>query len=130
VEEAWRWYESRREGLGDGVGETLEAVRAHPEAAPVVHRDIRRRLLRRFPYGLFYRLIEGQVVVVACFHASRSPECGVRDASPLAAHFVLQPSQADRRRHPASDQRGPDSRPRVWIDAKRTSASASRCWPV
>jgi hypothetical protein len=22
------------------------------------------------------------------------------------------------------------ARPRVWIDAKRTSASASRCWPV
>jgi plasmid stabilization system protein ParE len=77
VEEAWRWYESRREGLGDEflevVGETLEAVRVHPEAAPVVHRDIRRRLLTRFPYGLFYRLIGGQVVVVACFHASRSP---------------------------------------------------------
>jgi plasmid stabilization system protein ParE len=74
---AWRWYESRREGLGDEfldvVGETLDALRAHPEAAPAVHDDIGRRLLRRFPYGLFYRLIEGQVVVVACSHASRSP---------------------------------------------------------
>jgi hypothetical protein len=39
----------------------------------VVLRDIRRQLLKRFPYGLFYRLIEGQVVVVACFHAKRSP---------------------------------------------------------
>ena len=28
---------------------------------------------RRFPYGLFYGLIDGQVVVVACFHAKRSP---------------------------------------------------------
>jgi toxin ParE1/3/4 len=78
VEEAWRWYESRREGLGDellsAVGEALEAILAHPEAAPVVHRDVRRRLLGRFPYGLFYRLIEGRVVVVACFHASLSPK--------------------------------------------------------
>jgi plasmid stabilization system protein ParE len=30
-------------------------------------------LLRRFPYGVFYRVIEGQVVVVACFHAKRHP---------------------------------------------------------
>lgn len=52
---------------------SLESICAHPESAPLVQRDIRRRLLRRFPYGLFYRLIQGQVVVVACFHAKRSP---------------------------------------------------------
>ena len=77
VEDAWRWYEARREGLGDEflyvVQASLESICAHPESAPVVRRDIRRHLLRRFPYGLFYRLIEGQVVVVACFHAKRSP---------------------------------------------------------
>jgi plasmid stabilization system protein ParE len=77
VEDAWRWYEAQREGLGeeflDVVGATLESIRAHPESAPVVLRDIRRQLLRRFPYGLFYRLIQGQVLVVACLHAKRSP---------------------------------------------------------
>jgi plasmid stabilization system protein ParE len=77
VEDAWRWYEARREGLGDefldAVQASLESICAHPEAAPLVHGDIRRLLLRRFPYGLFYRLIRGQVVVVACFHAKRSP---------------------------------------------------------
>ena len=77
VEDAWRWYEGQREGLGeeflDVVRATLESIRAHPESAPVVLRDIRRQLLRRFPYGLFYRLIQGQVVVVACLHAKRSP---------------------------------------------------------
>ena len=77
VEEAWRWYEARREGLGDEflevVQATLEAIRSHPESSPVIHRDIRRRLLKRFPYGLFYRLVQGQVVVVACFHAKRDP---------------------------------------------------------
>ncbi len=77
VEEAWRWYEARREGLGDEflvvVQATLESICVHPESAPVVHRDIRRRFLRRFPYGVFYRLIRGQVIVVACFHAKRSP---------------------------------------------------------
>jgi plasmid stabilization system protein ParE len=77
VEEAWRWYEARRAGLGDefleAVRAALESIRAHPESAPLVRRDIHRHLLRRFPYGLFYRIIQGQVVVVACFHAKRSP---------------------------------------------------------
>jgi toxin ParE1/3/4 len=65
VEDAWRWYEARREGLGDEflkvAQATLESICAHPESAPVVHRDIRRKLLRRFPYGFFYRLIRGQM---------------------------------------------------------------------
>ena len=77
VEDAWRWYEARRDGLGEeflGVVEaTLAQIEGHPESAPVVYRDIRRQLLRRFPYGLFYRLLEGQVVIVACFHAKRDP---------------------------------------------------------
>jgi plasmid stabilization system protein ParE len=30
-------------------------------------------LVKRFPYGLFYRLLDQQVVVVACFHTSRNP---------------------------------------------------------
>jgi toxin ParE1/3/4 len=77
VEDAWQWYEARREGLGDEfldvIQATLESITAHPESAPVVHRDVRRQLLRRFPFGLFYRIVEEQVVVVACFHAKRSP---------------------------------------------------------
>ena len=77
VEEAWLWYEAQREGLGDEflqvVQDALESIAAFPESAPLVQRDIRRQLLRRFPYGLFYRLIQDQVVVVACFHAKRSP---------------------------------------------------------
>ena len=71
VEETYRWYESRRDGLGDeylSVFErALEVIRAHPDSAPVVHGDVRRQLLRRFPQGLFYRLVERQVVVVACW---------------------------------------------------------------
>lgn len=77
VEEAYPWYEAQRAGLGDAflasVHAALEIIQAHPDAAPVVHRDTRRLLLRRFPYGIHYRLVQGQIVVVACFHAKRNP---------------------------------------------------------
>jgi plasmid stabilization system protein ParE len=76
VEEAFRWYEARRDGLGDEflelVQSGLQSIASYPQAASVVHRDVRRHLLPRFPYALFYRQIEGRPVVVACFHAKRS----------------------------------------------------------
>ena len=77
VEGAYRWYEDQRAGLGEeflaAVQAGLEMVAAHPLAAPVVHRDTRRLLLRRFPYGVFYRLVKDEIVVVGCLHAKRHP---------------------------------------------------------
>lgn len=78
VEEAYRWYERQRAGLGEeflsAVQGALEVVASNPEAHPVVHRDTRRFLLRRFPYGLYYRVLDAEIVVVACFHAKRDPK--------------------------------------------------------
>jgi plasmid stabilization system protein ParE len=38
-----------------------------------VHEQVRRALLRKFPYALFYLFNEETIVVVACFHVRRSP---------------------------------------------------------
>ena len=77
IEQAFRWYEQRRPGLGDEFLELLDSalgeIRAHPERFPVIHRDTRRMLLSRFPYAIFYRIYESGVVVVACMHAHRDP---------------------------------------------------------
>jgi toxin ParE1/3/4 len=77
VEGAYRWYENQRAGLGEEfpavVQAGLELIAAHPLAAPVVHRDTRRLLLRRFPYGVFYRFVKDEIVVVGCLHAKRNP---------------------------------------------------------
>lgn len=77
VEYAYRWYEAQQTGLGEeflaAVSAALASVAANPERFPVVHRQTRRALLRRFPYGFFYRIIDDQVVVVACMHARRDP---------------------------------------------------------
>ena len=77
VEGAYRWYEDQRAGLGEEflgtVQAGLELIAAHPLAAPIVHRDTRRLLLKRFPYGVFYRLVEDDIVVVGVLHAKRHP---------------------------------------------------------
>jgi plasmid stabilization system protein ParE len=75
--EAKRWYERQREGLGADfllcVEEALEKTRRHPELYPVVYQDIRRAVLRRFPYAIFYRLVGQQIVVIGVLHGRRDP---------------------------------------------------------
>ena len=77
VDEAYDWYESRRSGLGEefleAVRQTLLRVETQPEQYPVIRRKIRRALLQRFPYGLYYRVYEDHIVIVACMHGRRSP---------------------------------------------------------
>jgi plasmid stabilization system protein ParE len=77
IQEAYEWYEERRQGLGeeflDAVREVLEAVESAPLRFPVIRKDVRRALLRRFPYSILY-LVEPEVtVVLGCFHGRRDP---------------------------------------------------------
>jgi len=75
--EAFAWYEERRVGLGDrfllSVEAALSTIKRYPESFPVVHRQVRRALLRRFPYGVFYTVADTTIVVLAVFHCGRDP---------------------------------------------------------
>ena len=48
------WYDQQRHGLGDEFARSLESainrIARNPLAAPAVHQDVRRVLLKRFPY--------------------------------------------------------------------------------
>jgi plasmid stabilization system protein ParE len=78
IDDAYRWYEQQRAGLGEEflavLRTTMDRVVAQSEAFAVIHRATRRALVpRRFPYGLFYRVHGDTIVVVACMHAKRDP---------------------------------------------------------
>ena len=77
VESARDWYEAQRSGLGGEFIDAVDAAVTHivefPDAHPIVYRDARRHLLRRFPYGIYFRTEGNGVVVVACLHAAREP---------------------------------------------------------
>ena len=75
--EAQDWYEKEAPGLGrrfrEAVDALVERMSANPRQFPIVFKNLRRALLRRFPYSLFFA-VEGQTLVaIACFHASRDP---------------------------------------------------------
>ena len=70
------WYESRRSGLGKEFAQELDATLTriidNPLAFPRVWGEIRRAVLRRFPYGIYFRLADGDVVVLA-IHGRQDP---------------------------------------------------------
>jgi toxin ParE1/3/4 len=78
IVDAALWYEQRSHGLGReflrAVDVTLAEIVRMPERYPTVHREVRRALLRRFPYGLYFVVTPGAVTVVACMHARRDPK--------------------------------------------------------
>ena len=77
LEEAATWYEGQVAGLGEEfLNEALaafDAISENPALYPVVHRCTRRALMRRFPFGIYYRAETNLLVVVAIMHGSRHP---------------------------------------------------------
>ena len=71
------WYERQRTGLGSEFSQAFDGIirvlGQLPEAGPVVHRDLRRVLLRRFPYAVYYQLHADRLEIVACLHTHRNP---------------------------------------------------------
>ena len=54
----------------DGAG---IAIKADPLACPKVSTALRRHVMNRFPYGLYYRVTPDEIIVVAVMHAKRDP---------------------------------------------------------
>jgi toxin ParE1/3/4 len=76
--EAQRWYRRRGTNVTRSFRQAVEAgldlIERYPEGHPLVYRDVRRVLLRRFPYSLFF-VVDGEIaVVIGCFHSARDPK--------------------------------------------------------
>jgi plasmid stabilization system protein ParE len=80
VTDAAAWYESQRERAGLGreflqeFRAATEKLRRDPLLFQAVFAPIRRILLRRFPFAVFYEVVGREVVVLTCAHTSRDPE--------------------------------------------------------
>ncbi len=76
--EAFAWYEARVPGLGSEflltVDAIMNAILRNPQQYPVVHKNLRRAITRRFPYQVIFIVEEKQIVVIAVFHAKRNPD--------------------------------------------------------
>jgi plasmid stabilization system protein ParE len=76
-DEAIDWYEQQAElGLEflDCVDDTLTRIQTMPESCEMVFEDVRRAVVQRFPYSVFYQVELQQIVVLAVFHSKRDPK--------------------------------------------------------
>ena len=75
---AVRWYDEQRPGLGDAFADACRAavdlVASRPLLFATIHGPIRRVLLRRFPYAIFYLAEERGTVVLGVMHERRDPK--------------------------------------------------------
>lgn len=71
-------YESIELGLGHDfaleVYATIQRVLDFPEAWPALDGDVRRSLVRRFPYGVLYSEENDGILIVAVMNLHRAPD--------------------------------------------------------
>ena len=74
---AYAWYEAKAPGLGEEFLRMFYAcagdIPRNQVLYPKVYREFRRRLLRRFPYAIYFRTEDNEIVVFGLFHCARDP---------------------------------------------------------
>jgi toxin ParE1/3/4 len=77
VLETFAFYEARSAGLGvrfrEHLDHAIDRIVEDPERYPTVYRGLRRRLVERFPYAVYYRAYPETIFIVAVMHGRRSP---------------------------------------------------------
>jgi len=72
------WYKDQRAGLGEeflgAVEASFDAIQEFPEMFAPLHGEVRRAVVSRFPYAVFYRIEPKRVVVLAVLHMARDPK--------------------------------------------------------
>jgi len=78
IAEAADWYERQSIGLGTdflrAVDLAIASIQHNPEQYQRIRGQMRRAVLRRFPYGLIYVLSDREIVVPGCVHGRRDPK--------------------------------------------------------
>ena len=77
LNDAANYYDREQPGLGAAfiadVRRCTDTILEHPEATPVIRGRVRRRLCRRFRYGVLYTIRPGTVRVLAVMNVRRHP---------------------------------------------------------
>ena len=76
LEQAITWYEKQKIGLGRKFfykfEEGIERIIANPYAYKNITSEVKRALLKNFPYKIFYAISENEILIIGVFHSKRS----------------------------------------------------------
>ena len=75
--EASLYYEKQARGLGkkfmDEVYQSIDSIVDFPLNNQKLTSDIRRKLLKRYPFGVLYRIDNENIVIIAVMNLKRKP---------------------------------------------------------
>ncbi len=78
LDEAMAWYNQKKPGLDrefkEAVDQMLGKIAVTPLRFCPVHGEIRRALLRRFPYAIHFLPERDAIIILAVFHTKRDPQ--------------------------------------------------------
>lgn len=78
IKESVSFYREENEELAMAflkcLEDTLKLILRNPEAYTAVKFNIRKAILGKFPFGIFYVISEGTICILAVFHEKRNPE--------------------------------------------------------
>ncbi len=77
LDEAFSWYENQQENLGvqflTEFDAAIRRIAAFPKSYVMLGSDIRRCLIKRFPYGVLYGIDADRIIIIAVAHLHRKP---------------------------------------------------------
>jgi len=77
LEDGFGWYGLQVPGLGNqfliSVDAVINAIRRYPLQYPVLYRNVRRALTRRFPFQVLFVFEDDVITVIGIFHGKRNP---------------------------------------------------------
>jgi plasmid stabilization system protein ParE len=86
--EAAAYYETKAAGLGsaflDEVERAVSGIKELPYSGRLLRNGVRRRLVKRFPFGILYAVDDNKIVVLAVMHLRRRPSYWASRLSLLA----------------------------------------------
>ena len=75
--DTFQWYQEQRQGLGYDfklcVDEVISKIKKNLLIYKKLFRNVRRSVIKRFPFGLFFIVEDNTIIVLAVLHARRDP---------------------------------------------------------
>jgi plasmid stabilization system protein ParE len=77
IKSAYRRYEKEKEGLGEEFAECVHGQIAYLEMNPKIHakvfKDVRKAVVKRFPFCIYYTIEGDRVFILSVFHTRQNP---------------------------------------------------------
>ena len=77
IEDAKEYYNLQNSTLGDtfknDIKRSIESIKKFPNLYPNITNDMRRCVLHRFPYSIFYAITDNTILILSVAHQHRKP---------------------------------------------------------